>query len=694
MNPRSTSQAQRCAVRTSRERQVSIWTAVVLSVVLGFALGTWPAWADEGGRDPNQPPPPPPPNIVKVGYPFDSPTFPGPTDPNETQLPPQVKPPQVQKIGPLVRWLDPNDPNDGEWGVFGANKTVELWFHVYNTIDRGQKKRITIRADIRTNDPARNRPGAVSRTPGRPDSFKEPPEHQPSKPPSQQPVDPNDPNGPQTWTWEFEIKPQPKVEDVKITLKTGRNTDDFITIDNVKIETECTPKDKPQSKTNAPPAQKDKSQSHYTFFPDYLDPYWYPPRENLSVLPSWYEGTEWWRGGSFLPDWMPAVTDHIGVVGLPGGFAANGLLAVRLDDQPEPAGVEYVAYQFDVYTGGGMLWWEPVMPPECVVQNLVEAIDELENGWQRVALEFEVTPPPAWQELHWYMATDAGRSGPVAIDNLVMSGSTWWSDFWYDGFDYYDAGTGLHGQYGWQGWDNDPTLDAVVTDAQAGSPFHALEIAGGADLLQPFADFNWGRYALTAWQYVPADFVSGCDPYGHCGSYLVLLNTYADGGPYHWSVQLHADSLTQMLIRDQDQPVAAPLVTDRWVKIEVLIDLNADLYRVYYDGQQLGTAASWTAGVFGDGGGVLNIGALDLVANNSSPLYYDDLHLRLLEPGDLNCDGVVSFGDINPFVLVLTNPDLWQATNPNCPLLNGDINADGAVDFRDINPFIALLTAP
>nr|HPM24513.1 hypothetical protein [Phycisphaerae bacterium] len=168
---------------------------------------------------------------------------------------------------------------------------------------------------------------------------------------------------------------------------------------------------------------------------------------------------------------------------------------------------------------------------------------------------------------------------------------------------------------------------------------------------------------------------------------------YADGGPYHWSVQLHADSLTQTLIRDQDQPVAAPLVTDRWVKIEVLIDLNADLYRVYYDGQQLGTAASWTAGVFGDGGGVLNIGALDLVANNSSPLYYDDLHLRLLEPGDLNCDGVVSFGDINPFVLVLTNPDLWQATNPNCPLLNGDINADGAVDFRDINPFIALLTA-
>jgi hypothetical protein len=61
-------------------------------------------------------------------------------------------------------------------------------------------------------------------------------------------------------------------------------------------------------------------------------------------------------------------------------------------------------------------------------------------------------------------------------------------------------------------------------------------------------------------------------------------------------------------------------------------------------------------------------------------------------PGDLNCDGSISFGDINPFVLALTDPDAWQANYPGCPPANGDINADGAVNFRDINPFIALLT--
>jgi hypothetical protein len=61
-------------------------------------------------------------------------------------------------------------------------------------------------------------------------------------------------------------------------------------------------------------------------------------------------------------------------------------------------------------------------------------------------------------------------------------------------------------------------------------------------------------------------------------------------------------------------------------------------------------------------------------------------------PGDVNCDGTVSFGDINPFVLILSNPEVWQQTYPDCPLLNGDINADGSVNFGDINPFVALLT--
>jgi hypothetical protein len=60
--------------------------------------------------------------------------------------------------------------------------------------------------------------------------------------------------------------------------------------------------------------------------------------------------------------------------------------------------------------------------------------------------------------------------------------------------------------------------------------------------------------------------------------------------------------------------------------------------------------------------------------------------------GDVNCDGVVDFGDINPFVMLLSNPTLWQQTYVECRMLNGDINTDGSVDFGDINPFVSCLT--
>jgi hypothetical protein len=63
--------------------------------------------------------------------------------------------------------------------------------------------------------------------------------------------------------------------------------------------------------------------------------------------------------------------------------------------------------------------------------------------------------------------------------------------------------------------------------------------------------------------------------------------------------------------------------------------------------------------------------------------------------GDMNCDGTISFADINPFVQYLSNFSAWQAAYPGCPAQNGDINGDGTYgqgSFGDINPFVALLT--
>jgi len=116
------------------------------------------------------------------------------------------------------------------------------------------------------------------------------------------------------------------------------------------------------------------------------------------------------------------------------------------------------------------------------------------------------------------------------------------------------------------------------------------------------------------------------------------------------------------------------------------------------------------------GGLVLNVSMIydannDLEYNDPTSQYYDPsipadeaysalLYIGATVPaapqvciGDLNCDGQVSFGDINPFVLYLSNYAAWQTTYAGCEPQNGDINADGNYpSFGDINAFVTLLS--
>ncbi|GEM_PF-4895310 len=59
--------------------------------------------------------------------------------------------------------------------------------------------------------------------------------------------------------------------------------------------------------------------------------------------------------------------------------------------------------------------------------------------------------------------------------------------------------------------------------------------------------------------------------------------------------------------------------------------------------------------------------------------------------GDLNCDRQVNFGDINPFIELMLEPERWKADHPGCPIGVGDLDGNGTVGFEDINPFVALL---
>ncbi len=59
--------------------------------------------------------------------------------------------------------------------------------------------------------------------------------------------------------------------------------------------------------------------------------------------------------------------------------------------------------------------------------------------------------------------------------------------------------------------------------------------------------------------------------------------------------------------------------------------------------------------------------------------------------GDMNCDGVMDAGDIEPFITALLDRAAYETRWPHCDADRADLNADGAVDAFDIEPFIGLL---
>ena len=68
-------------------------------------------------------------------------------------------------------------------------------------------------------------------------------------------------------------------------------------------------------------------------------------------------------------------------------------------------------------------------------------------------------------------------------------------------------------------------------------------------------------------------------------------------------------------------------------------------------------------------------------------------------PGDMNCDGVVNYSDIDYFVAALSciggAPTCWPPAGvpADCPWLNGDCNDDGNVTYADIDPFVGRIGA-
>lgn len=192
---------------------------------------------------------------------------------------------------------------------------------------------------------------------------------------------------------------------------------------------------------------------------------------------------------------------------------------------------------------------------------------------------------------------------------------------WGDSFTDYADGSQIVGQGDWEEWG--PDCGGLVTSAYAYSAPHSLEIVGASDVVHQFAGYDTGQWAFTAWNYVPADFEGE--------SYFILLNTF--GAVNNWSTQIRFDSALGV-VESEFETAQLPLITDAWVKLQVLIDFDANMQDIYYDGGLL-SSKSWTEGV--SGGGALNLGALDLFANGATAIYWDALSVgvEIPEPASL-----------------------------------------------------------
>jgi len=194
-------------------------------------------------------------------------------------------------------------------------------------------------------------------------------------------------------------------------------------------------------------------------------------------------------------------------------------------------------------------------------------------------------------------------------------------------FESYAAGSALHGQGGWKGWDNTASAGAPTSGSYAVSGSNSVEIVSAADLVHEF-DITGGRWEFSIMQYIPS---------GTTGtSWFILLNTYSDGGSNDWSVQTQFNLGNGAITTQYDGSAAADIVYDQWVEIKCVIDLDDNTVDEYYNGVFFSTH-QW------DGDLHNTLQAIDLFGNSASSIYYDDIVIAA-PPGAYNpepADGAI-----------------------------------------------------
>jgi len=206
-----------------------------------------------------------------------------------------------------------------------------------------------------------------------------------------------------------------------------------------------------------------------------------------------------------------------------------------------------------------------------------------------------------------------------------------------ENFDGYAAGSNMHGQGGWAGWNNDAAAGAIVSNSQSKSAPNSVNITGGSDLVHQF-NYTSGQWLISIDQYVPSSVTSG-------ETYLIFMNQYTGNGG-NWSIQTVGNLATGIFAESGGSDFAGhsstlPIVRDAWSTWTLDVNLDNNTVQQYYNGAAFGPSHQWQAS------GANAIGAIDLFANGTGPVYYDNLSItQIPEPSVLALIGLggLAFG--------------------------------------------------
>ncbi|HIG10027.1 MAG: hypothetical protein ABGY71_09505 [bacterium] len=257
---------------------------------------------------------------------------------------------------------------------------------------------------------------------------------------------------------------------------------------------------------------------------------------------------------------------------------------------------------------------------------------------------------------------------------LCLSGMV--SAQWSEDFEVYSDGSVLDGQGSWHGWDGVNTPHARVASQFASLGSQSLIVMAGADSVHEFDGYDSGHWTFRSDVYVPSSFVGK--------AYMLVMNFYANGGPYQWSVQIgfNGDSGNLECNCGSGTPIMRPLLRDQWTELRCDIDITNDLVEIRYGGFVLGSYP-WSAGPFGGGSfGLLQIDAVDLFSDlvnfpHTTELYFDAMELTpfLGSVGTAYC-----FGDGSGAICPCSNAGAADAGCANSSGFGGRLETFGSLE--------------